>query len=133
MISQTQHLQDITKVKGFFKNHIKKIQGLVSKKQNKITSLTDFILSLQHNLQKISIDLENTKCELAEKSSKFSSMQQEIQQLKLDKLVYVDDTSNFQREIGAYLLSFQSLKTSNNNTKNSLKTKTEYYRSKMNF
>ena len=90
----------VGEVKTFFNGHMGKLKNLITLKQNKIKKLEDFVENLQKKLQFLSVELENQRCEMAEKSAKFSKVQQEAQQLKIEKLVLQDDTSNFQREIG---------------------------------
>lgn len=90
----------VEEVKGFFKGHMGKLKSLITQKQGKIKKLEDLVTNLQKKLQFLSVELENVRCEMAEKTTKFSQAQQEAQQLKIEKLVLQDDTSNYQREIG---------------------------------
>ena len=87
-------------MKMFFNGHMGKLKGLIAQKQQKIGSLEKLVANLQKKLQFLSVELENQRCEMAEQNGKFSKVQQEAQQLKIEKLVLQDDTSNFQREIG---------------------------------
>lgn len=103
MITETHHLKVVAEIKNFFNGHMGKLKGLISLKQNKIGKLEELVKNLQNKLQFLAVEVENQRCEMAEKNLKFSKMQQEAQQLKIEKLVLQDDTSNFQREIGRYL------------------------------
>jgi chromosome segregation ATPase len=100
VISEPHHLEVVAQVKLFFKGHMDKLKTLITHKQTKINSLEKLVENLQKKLQFLSVELENQRCDMAEKNAKFSKVQQEAQQLKIEKLVLQDDTSNFQREIG---------------------------------
>ena len=104
MVTESHHLKVVEEVKSFFKGHMGKLKGLITLKQNKIGKLEELVKNLQKKLQFIAVELENQSCEMAEKTAKFSEIQQEAQQLKIEKLVLQDDTSNFQREIGNLLI-----------------------------
>lgn len=100
MISEKQHLDTVEQVKMFFRGHLQKLKDLVGQKQQMQNTSNELIKNLQNRLQMVSIELENNQIELAEKSTKLSIVQQEVQQIKIDKIVNQDDMNNFQRELG---------------------------------
>ena len=81
---------------------MEKLKVLITQKQKKNQSMEQLVQNLQKKLQFLSVELENQRCELAEHNAKLSKAQQEAQQLKIEKLVLQDDTSNYQREIGKF-------------------------------
>lgn len=104
MITETEHLKIVEDIKTFFKDHLEKLKSIIAKKQKNLKTKDEFIYSLQKKLQSISIELENNKLQFAEQKSVYFNIQQEYQQLKVNKLVYEDEISNHQRETGSSLI-----------------------------
>lgn len=95
----------VSDIKAFFKGHMAKMKSLIAQKQSKITALSERNDYLNSRLQMLSLEVENLQLGSAESQSKVSRYQEQMQQMKIDKLVLQDETSNFKREIGRFLLS----------------------------
>ena len=107
MIRESEHLAIVEDVKNFFKSHIQKMKMLVAKKQSEQNKSRDLILSLQKNLQQLTIELENAQLIIAEQKSSYSKLQQGYQQLKVDQLVHDDEINNHKRETGMSIINYR--------------------------